>query len=224
MSAVKSTPGSVSSKSLMSKNSAFGRIERAKVHQVTVATGLDWNADPGHAHQVRRHDRCCTSQEGERGNRHALIADRQQFGDARTVRFGQNGHGITLVGHGVVGVLVARRLQAEGLARAVTFSPRLKSALVGLHLTQPMFTLAAASLAVLEIALHCLTIMTMQTSRNSNRLARLETLSHLGQVQFPFRCGLRRFDLTRHSATRTTIRARRASASRATACGSYFLQ
>ena len=74
---------------------ALGRGERAEIGQMAVARGL--HPQPGHwcFSQVGRHDGSGAAEKRQRGGAHAVVADRQQVGDAVAARIQQDVDRIT---------------------------------------------------------------------------------------------------------------------------------
>jgi len=97
-STVKSTPGSVSSKSLMSKRIISSGVANAPKF-IRWQSPQAWTAIPAaFVLQVLRHHCGSAAQEGERTHKHPLIALRYQLGHAGTVARRQDCHGVAMSG------------------------------------------------------------------------------------------------------------------------------
>ena len=76
----------------------FGRIERAKVHQMTVAAGLHRRPGNRLMREIGRHHGRRAAKKPERVRRHQLVTPRQEFGDPLGVGFRKNGDGVPIPG------------------------------------------------------------------------------------------------------------------------------
>ena len=76
----------------------FGRIERAEVHQMTVAAGLNRRAGNRLMREIGRHHGRRAAKKAERVGRHELVTQRQEFGDPLRVGFRKNGDGVPIPG------------------------------------------------------------------------------------------------------------------------------
>ena len=76
----------------------FGRIERAEVHEMTVATGLHRRPRERLMGEISRHHRRRASKKRERVHHHSLVTFRHELGDALGVGFRQNGDRIPIPG------------------------------------------------------------------------------------------------------------------------------
>ena len=76
----------------------FGRVERAEVHQVTVATGLHWRSRHRLMGEIGRHHRRGAAQEPEGGRYHALVALGQKLRHPLGVGFRQDSDGVAIPG------------------------------------------------------------------------------------------------------------------------------
>ena len=77
---------------------AFGRIERAEVHQVTVAAGLHRRPGNRLVGKIDRHHGRRAAQKAKRVHHHALVPLRQKRGHTLGVGFGQDGDGVSIAG------------------------------------------------------------------------------------------------------------------------------
>jgi hypothetical protein len=124
-STVKSTLGSVSSKSFISKRilSSWGG-EGAKVHQMAVAAGLNDNPWSWLMSQVLPHHSCSTAQKGEWARQHSLIANRYQLRNAGTVARRQDRHRVAISGSVQVSMMFTGRPPPQPNAMIVTLGER----------------------------------------------------------------------------------------------------
>ena len=76
----------------------FGRIERAEVHQMTVAAGLHRRPGKRLMREIGRHHRRRAAKEPERVRHHALVALGQKLGDPLGVGFRKNGDRVPISG------------------------------------------------------------------------------------------------------------------------------
>ena len=76
----------------------FGRIERAEVHQMTVAAGLHRRARKRLMREIGRHHRRRAAKKPERVHHHALVTLRHELGDPLGVGFRKNGDGVPIQG------------------------------------------------------------------------------------------------------------------------------
>ena len=116
------------------EDGAFGRIERAEVHQVTVAAGLHRRPGDRLAREIGRHHRRRAAQKPERVRHHALVALRQKRGHPLGVGFGQNGDGIPVPGTLQLGMGFARRAGSQRPAVLISIGAILQSSGHGEHL------------------------------------------------------------------------------------------
>ena len=76
----------------------FGRIERAEVHQMTVAAGLHRGSGERLMRKIGRHHRRRAAKKPERVRHHALVALRHERGDPLCVGLGKYGDRVPIQG------------------------------------------------------------------------------------------------------------------------------
>ena len=105
----------------------FGRIERAEVHQMTVAAGL--HRRPGHRlmREIGRHHRRRAAKKPERVRHHSLVTLRQKLGDPLGVGFRQNGDGVAIPGAVQLRMGFARDARSQLSALLVSLCATLQS-------------------------------------------------------------------------------------------------
>ena len=111
-------PGSVSSKSLTSKTSArSGDAKPPKFDRCASPHSWTRRPDCRRRREVGGHDRRRAAVEGERRRQHALVADRDEVGDARALLCAEELDRVRAAGRGrPLGVAAPRRPRAGGAA------------------------------------------------------------------------------------------------------------
>ncbi len=105
----------------------FGRIERAEVHQMTVAAGLHRRPGERLMREIGRHHRRRAAQEGERVDHHSLVALGDELGDPLGVGFRQNGDRVPIPGAMQFRVSLARGPRSQLPALLVSLGATLQS-------------------------------------------------------------------------------------------------
>ena len=76
----------------------FGRIERAEVHQMTVAAGLHWGPGKRLMRKIGRHNRRRAAKKPEGVHHHAPVTFRHELGDPPRVGFCKYGDRVPIQG------------------------------------------------------------------------------------------------------------------------------